>query len=110
MRGHLADIPRRARELQELLRADGYPRIAAVSVGMWVDIVRVPPSGTWEQRRADLYGLADEWLGPSGATEDEGIQHLVARRELENEAERLAVLHQTPALAPEARARMVRDG
>ncbi len=75
----LADGPRRALELQELLRAGGYPRIAAVSVGMWVDLVRVPPSGTWEQRRADLYGLADTWLRPSGATEDEGLQHLIRR-------------------------------
>jgi hypothetical protein len=22
-------------------------------VGLWVDMVRVPPSGTWERRRAD---------------------------------------------------------
>jgi hypothetical protein len=40
----------------------GKPRAAAV--GLWVDLVRVPPSGTWERRRADLYGLADEWVGP----------------------------------------------
>jgi hypothetical protein len=40
----------------------GRPRAAAV--GLWVDLVRVPPSGTWERRRADLYGLADEWVGP----------------------------------------------
>jgi len=40
----------------------GKPRAAAV--GLWLDLVRVPPSGTWERRRADLYGLADEWVGP----------------------------------------------
>ena len=34
--------------------------------GTWVDLVRVPPSGTWERRRADLYGLADAWLPPPG--------------------------------------------
>ena len=28
-------------------------------------MVRVPPSGTWERRRADLYGLAEDWLGPA---------------------------------------------
>jgi len=79
VRHHLADGPLRASELQALLGADGYPRIAAVSAGMWLDIVRVPPSGTWDSRRADLYGLADDWLGPSNATEAEGLVHLVRR-------------------------------
>jgi hypothetical protein len=41
--------------------------------------VRVPPSGTWEQRRADLYGLADDWLGRPGVTEAEGLELLVRR-------------------------------
>jgi hypothetical protein len=47
--------------------------------GVFVDLVRVPPSGTWERRRADLYALAEEWVGPEDATEDEGIEHLVRR-------------------------------
>jgi Winged helix DNA-binding domain len=46
---------------------------------MWLDLVRVPPSGTWEQRRADLYGLADQWLDSSKATEAQGMEHLVRR-------------------------------
>lgn len=79
VRKHLAAGPLRAAKLQELLRAGGYPRIAAVSAGMWVDIVRVPPSGTWEQRRADLYGLADDWVGPSAVSEAEGLEHVVRR-------------------------------
>jgi hypothetical protein len=79
VRKHLAPGPRRASELQAHLQAEGYPRIAAVGAGMWVDIVRVPPSGTWEQRRADLYGLADQWIGSSPATETEGLEHLVRR-------------------------------
>jgi Winged helix DNA-binding domain len=33
-------------------------------LGLWLDMVRVPPSGTWERRRADLYALAEEWVGP----------------------------------------------
>jgi hypothetical protein len=37
---------------------------AAAGVGLWVDLVRVPPSGTWDRRRADLYGDAESWLGP----------------------------------------------
>ena len=37
----------------------------ARAVGLWVDLVRAPPSGTWERRRADLYALAEDWIGPA---------------------------------------------
>jgi hypothetical protein len=47
--------------------------------GLFVDLVRVPPSGTWERRRADLYALAEDWVGPESATEDEGVELLVRR-------------------------------
>jgi hypothetical protein len=79
VRAHLADGPRRQAELVELLTANGFPRVAWSGVGLWLDMVRVPPSGTWERRRADLYGLADGWLGSSGATEPEGLRLLVRR-------------------------------
>jgi hypothetical protein len=46
---------------------------------MWIDLVRAPPSGTWEHRRADSYALAEKWLGPTDATPDEGIELLVRR-------------------------------
>lgn len=49
-------------------------------VGMWLDLVRVPPSGTWERRRADLFALAEDWLGPApelGAAQ--AARHLVQR-------------------------------
>jgi hypothetical protein len=42
-----------------------------------VDLVRVPPSGTWERRRADRLALAEDWVGPPDATEEEGLVHLV---------------------------------
>jgi len=48
-------------------------------VGLWVDLVRVPPSGTWEQRRADLYGLADQWIGGGDVTAEDGALLLVRR-------------------------------
>jgi len=54
----------------------------AAGVGLWVDLVRIPPSGTWERRRADLYGLAANWLGPAGPaglTERDAVDHLVRR-------------------------------
>ena len=47
---------------------------------MWVDLVRVPPSGTWERRRADLYAAAEDWLPPPvDLTEDTARDHLVRR-------------------------------
>lgn len=47
-------------------------------VGMWVDLVRAPPSGTWERRRADRYALAEEWIGTaSELSVDEARDHLV---------------------------------
>src|SRR2546427_8740013 len=79
LREHLADGPVRAPRIAELLREDGFPPAAWSGAGRWVDLVRVPPSGTWEQRRADLYGLADRWVGPARATEAEGHEHLIRR-------------------------------
>lgn len=43
------------------------------------DVVRVPPSGTWERRRADIYALAEDWLGPNDATEEDGLVLLLRR-------------------------------
>lgn len=71
LRAALADGPRTVKELGEL--AAGF----VGTLGLWVDLVRVPPSGTWERRRADRLGLADTWIGPDEATEAEGLAHLV---------------------------------
>jgi hypothetical protein len=60
-------------ELEALLGA----RLGAA--GLFVDLVRVPPSGTWERRRADLYALAEDWVGPESASPDESAEHLVRR-------------------------------
>jgi hypothetical protein len=52
-------------------------------VGLWLDLVRVPPSGTWERRRADLYALADEWLRPADAkVSEKAALELILRRYL----------------------------
>jgi winged helix DNA-binding protein len=67
----LADGPRTVRELGDL--ATGF----LGTLGLYVDLIRVPPSGTWERRRADRLGLAEAWLGPSGTTEEEGLTSLV---------------------------------
>jgi hypothetical protein len=44
--------------------------------------VRVPPSGTWERRRADLYGLAEEWVGPEPALSELDARAYLVRRYL----------------------------
>lgn len=72
----LATGPRRRGELVELLEANS---MTWNGVELWIDLLRVPPSGTWEQRRADLYVTAEQWLGPSDVTEAEGIELLVRR-------------------------------
>jgi hypothetical protein len=36
----------------------------AIGVGLWIDLVRAPPAGTWERRRADLFASAEDWVGP----------------------------------------------
>ncbi|MDQ5834468.1 MAG: winged helix DNA-binding domain-containing protein, partial [Actinomycetota bacterium] len=46
---------------------------------VWLDIVRVPPAGTWERPRADMYGLAEDWLEPSAVTAAQGRELLVRR-------------------------------
>jgi hypothetical protein len=71
MRRALADGPRTVKELGEL--GAGF----VGNLGLWVDLVRVPPSGTWERRRADRLALAEDWVGPEDSTEDEGLAHLV---------------------------------
>jgi hypothetical protein len=48
-------------------------------VGLWVDLVRVPPSGTWERRRADIYAVAEEWVGAENVSEADGRAHLARR-------------------------------
>src|SRR5262249_41406742 len=66
------------KEIHELVGSDS---VITNGVNMWLDLVRVPPSGTWERRRADLYAAAEHWLGPPPAKLDEaqGIELLVPR-------------------------------
>ena len=51
----------------------------AGGVGHWIDLVRAPPSGTWERRRADLYAAAEDWLGPPQIGWAAATEHLVRR-------------------------------
>jgi hypothetical protein len=78
-REELARGPRRATELKALLARHGFPAVTWSGIGLWVEMVRVPPSGTWDQRRADLYGLAENWVRPVTPTEAAGLEHVVRR-------------------------------
>ncbi len=76
LRSLLKEGPRRLGELNEHFAPND---VAWNGAGLWLDLVRVPPSGTWDRRRADLYGLAGDWLGLSDATPEQGLEHLVRR-------------------------------
>ncbi len=49
------------------------------AVGPWLELVRVPPSGTWEKRRASLFQTAERWVGPEDGELDDAVEHLVRR-------------------------------
>jgi hypothetical protein len=72
----LAEGPRRRTDIATQLRLDS---VTWNGVGLWLDLVRVPPSGTWDQRRADLYGLAEGRIGPQQVDKEDGLDLLVRR-------------------------------
>ena len=76
LREALADGPRKRNDLIAELGVDS---AAWGGAGYWVELVRIPPSGTWESRRADLYGLATSWVGPDNADPTGGVDLLVRR-------------------------------
>lgn len=74
----LADGPR---DRDELVKELGVDSTTWNGVGLWIDLVRVPPSGTWDRRSANVYGLAEDWVGrPEPRTRlDEPLRLLVRR-------------------------------
>jgi hypothetical protein len=81
VRGHLAGGPMKQAEIQKLLAAAGHPRVVWPGVQLWVDLVRVPPAGTWDTPRAHVYGLAEHTVPvpePAPAA-DEAAEYLAAR-------------------------------
>jgi hypothetical protein len=81
VRAELADGPVRVAELGDRLVARGFAPRTINWAQTWVDLLRIPPSGTWERRRADLYGLAEQWLPPPELEpgEPEGVALLIRR-------------------------------
>jgi hypothetical protein len=59
--------------------ADGLDTMMFNGAGLWLNLVRVPPAGTWERRRADMYALASEWVGPESGTPQGGLELLIDR-------------------------------
>ena len=74
VRSRLAEGPLNRAELQQLV---GMGAVGTNAMSHWLDLVRVPPSGTWERRRADLFADAETWIGP-----DPKPDELDARAEL----------------------------
>jgi hypothetical protein len=71
----LADGPRTRADLLEGIDA---PRFGGASTRL--NLVRVPPSGTWERRRADLFARAEDWLGPAPSiSAADGLDLLIRR-------------------------------
>ena len=75
LRAELAGRVWNRKDLEELHRTYA----STIWQGAWIELVRVPPSGTWERRRADLFQLAEEWIGRADAGEEKGLEHLLRR-------------------------------
>ena len=73
LRASMIDGPRRYDELAKIAGAGWH------LAGFWPELVRMPPSGTWERRRAHLFELAERWVGPENVSADDALQHLVRR-------------------------------
>lgn len=57
----LQEGPVKRSELQEIV---GLGARGTNGASVWLDLVRIPPSGTWKQRRADLFADAASWITP----------------------------------------------
>jgi hypothetical protein len=73
LRRLMASGPRRREELAGVVE-QGWGML-----GPWLELVRVPPSGTWDQRRAHLYQTAERWIGPEDIDREAALDHIVRR-------------------------------
>ncbi len=67
----LAESPLTRAELQEIV---GLGSRGTNGASIWLDLVRVPPSGTWERRRADVFADARLWIGPDPELDESEAQ------------------------------------
>jgi Winged helix DNA-binding domain len=99
VRRHLADGPLPQPRLVALLAADfrkdetrflgpnarpspGLPKVAFAGAQLWVDLLRVPPAGTWEKPRATVYALAEQVLPAPPPVAEESARDLLVTRYL----------------------------
>jgi len=74
-----ADGSLHRKELLDAVRPFGPSWPTMVWNGVSVPLVRVPPSGTWERRRADLYATAESWIGAPSVERDDALDLLLRR-------------------------------
>jgi hypothetical protein len=65
--------PMKAKEIEAALG------IKVEAFNQWTELVRVPPSGTWDHRRADLYAFAEDWIPRVRVSTADAAEHLVRR-------------------------------
>jgi hypothetical protein len=83
VRGYLAEGPLKQAEIQARMRADGFAKEAWPGVQLWLDLVRVPPAGTWGTPRAHVYGLAEHAVPlPDPPPTEEAARELLVGRYL----------------------------
>jgi hypothetical protein len=86
-RPRVRELERQADELDALMADGPRPHRELVEVvgsrwgmaGPWLELVRVPPSGTWDRRRAHLFQTAERWVGPENVEPHEALDQLVRR-------------------------------
>jgi Winged helix DNA-binding domain len=83
VRRHLADGPLPQARLVALLAQAGFPRVAFAGAQLWVDLLRVPPAGTWDRPRANVFALAEHVLpGALPAVDEDAARDLLVTRYL----------------------------
>lgn len=75
----IGDGARTRAELIAVVEEMGFDQAAFGGATLWTGLLRIPPTGTWEQRRAHLFGLADRWIDQPPAGEPAGLVHLARR-------------------------------
>ena len=78
LREALRSGPRHRSELVELVGKDAWQAAE-------IDLVRVPPSGTWGKRRAHLFAAAEDWVGPNDADPEAARMRAVPRSPLDRD-------------------------
>jgi hypothetical protein len=90
VRRHLAEGPLPQARLVALLADDfrrdeigvsspRFPNVAFAGAQLWVDLLRVPPAGTWDRPRAQVFALAEHVLGATGGVPADAVPPDAAR-------------------------------